>query len=99
MAVGQIVRFPEGVGAKEYDAVSAEMDIASNPPDGMIMHCAGELDGRFQVFGIWESVEQIKSFEEGRLKDAQIAVMGEETYANLPTAERVETEIHNYVIP
>ena len=33
----------------KYDAVQAEMDLASKPPDGLIVHCAGEVEGRFQV--------------------------------------------------
>jgi hypothetical protein len=99
MAIGLITRFPEGMGAAEYDAVDAKLDQVSNPPDGLIMHCCGELDGQFQVFDLWESREKHDAFRDGRLKDAMVAVMGEETYNGLPEAERVQTEIHNYVIP
>ena len=99
MAIGEIVRFPEGAGAAQYDAVQAEMDLASKPPDGMIVHCAGEVEGRFQVFGIWESADHLERFEEERLRPAMKSAMGEEQYAALPDAERVRTEIHNYVIP
>lgn len=99
MAIGLITRFPEGMGAEQYDAVTEKVDPAGDPPEGMILHCAGELDGQFQVFDIWETREHHDSFQNGRLKDAMIAVMGEETYSGLPEAERVQTEIHNYVIP
>lgn len=50
MAIGLITRFPEGMGAEQYDTVNEK-------------------------------------------------VIGEEAYAELPDAERVETEIHSYVIP
>jgi pimeloyl-ACP methyl ester carboxylesterase len=35
--------FPEGIGTNMYDRVNAEMDIASDPPDGLIFHWAGEV--------------------------------------------------------
>ena len=100
MAIGLITRFPEGAGAAEYDAVQAKLDdAAAQSPDGLILHCAGELDGRFQVFDIWESREQHDAFRDGALKDAMIAAMGQERYDQMPEAERQQTEIHNYNIP
>ncbi len=99
MAIGLITRFPEGLGAAEYDAVDAQLDEAGKSPEGLIMHCCGELDGQFQVFEIWESREQNDAFRGGALKDAMVAVMGQETYDALPVAERVETVVHNYRIP
>ena len=98
MAIGMITRLPEGAGAAEYDAVNARMDIENNPPEGVIFHCAGELDGRFQVFDVWESREHHDRFVEERLKPAIREQVGEEAYAQMPDAERVETEIHNYQI-
>ncbi len=99
MAIGLITLFPEGLGAAEYDAVEAQMDDAGKNPDGLIVHCAGELDGRFQVFDIWESREQHDAFRDGALKDAMIAAMGQEAFDQLPEAERQQAEIHNYRIP
>ena len=98
MAIGLVTRFPEGMGAAEYDAVDAHLD-RDNPPDGLIMHCCGELEGRFQVCDIWESREQHDAFSEGALKDAMIAAMGQEAYDQLPEAERAEAQIHDYQIP
>ncbi len=99
MPVGQIVRFPEGRGAEDYDATQSNLDIAGNPPEGMIFHAAGEVEGRFQVFNVWESREHADRFEEDRLGPAIKAVVGDEAYAQMPEAERVYTEIHNHVIP
>jgi hypothetical protein len=99
MAVGTITRLPEGVGPEQYDAVQAEMDLESRPVEGLIFHSAGELEGRFQVFNVWESRDQFDRFREDRLRPAMVAVMGEERVAELPDAENVEAAIHNYVIP
>jgi hypothetical protein len=98
MAIGMISVLPEGTGAAEYDAVSAKLDAANNPPEGSIFHCAGELDGRFQVFEIWESREAHERFVEDRLRPAIRDVVGEEAFAAMPEAERTETQIHNYQI-
>jgi hypothetical protein len=39
--------FPPGVGPDTYDAVNAEMNVANDPPEGLIFHWAGEVDGKW----------------------------------------------------
>ena len=41
--------FPAGVGTSMYDRVNAEMDVANDPPEGLIFHWAGEVDGKWTV--------------------------------------------------
>ena len=79
--------------------LTREMDIADNPPDGLIFHSAGELEGRFQVFNVWESPEHEQRFVNERLRPAQVAVMGEDRVAAMPEAGSVDFPIHNYQIP
>ena len=105
MAIGRIIRFPEGAGAPEYDAVSAKLDIANNPPDGLILHSAGVLEDppfqvfkTFQIFNLWESREHADRFNRERLQPARVEVMGEERAAAIE-AGIVEVQIYNYVIP
>ena len=99
MAIGLIIKFPEGMGAEAYDSVDAKLDLENNPPVGLILHSAGELDGRFQVFDIWETREAHDNFQQGQLRDAMIAAMGEDVYEGLPEAERQQIEVHNHFIP
>jgi hypothetical protein len=98
MAIGRITRLPEGAGAAQYDAVSAKLGIKENPPDGLIFHSAGELEGVFQIFNVWESGEHAERFTRDRLQPARIEVMGEER-AGAAEASVVDIPIHNYVIP
>jgi hypothetical protein len=99
MAIGTITRLPEGQGAAEYDAVNEKMALANEPPEGLIFHSAGELDGRFQIFNVWETHEHSDRFTRERIRPALVAVMGEERVASLPEPEMVEVTIHNYLIP
>ncbi len=99
MAVGTITRFSEGMGADQYDAVMEKVRLADEPVEGLIFHSAGELEGQFQVFNIWESREDFTRFATDRLRPAQVAVMGEERVAALPDADVIDVSIHNYVIP
>jgi hypothetical protein len=99
MAIGTITRLSEGMGAEQYDAVQAQLDTENNPVEGLIFHSAGELEGRFQIFNVWESREDFDRFEAERIRPALVAVMGEEAVAALPDPEHVEASIHNYVIP
>jgi hypothetical protein len=98
MAIGMITRLPEGVGAAQYDAVTGSIGIAQDPPDGLIFHSAGELEGRFQIFNVWESREQADRFVSERLEPARIAVMGEERAA-AAQSDVVEVPLHRYLIP
>jgi hypothetical protein len=98
MAIGLLTRLPEGIGAREYDAVTNQMDVANNPPEGCIFHSAGELEGRFQVFDVWESRELADRFIRDRLRPAQVAVVGEERLAQMPPAEVIEIALHNYMV-
>jgi hypothetical protein len=98
MAIGRITRLPEGVGAAQYDAVSAKLGIAENPPDGLLFHSAGELEGVFQIFNVWESPEHADRFTRERLQPARVEVMGEERAAAAEAAV-IDVSIHNYVIP
>ena len=99
MAVGTITRFSEGMGAEQYDAVVAKMELSDDAPEGLIFHSAGELEGRFQVFNVWETLENFERFTQDRLRPAQVAAMGEERVAALPDADVVQVAIHNYIIP
>lgn len=99
MAIGLVNRFSEGAGAEVYDKVSGALDARGNPPEGMIFHSAGELEGIFQVFNIWESREHFDRFREERLMPAMKEAMGEEAVAQMPTADYLEVKIHEYVIP
>ena len=99
MAVGTITRFSEGMGVDQYDAVIERVRLGDEPVKGLIFHFAGESEGRFQVFNVWESREDFERFTVDRLRPAQVAVMGEERVAALPDADVVHVAIHNYVSP
>jgi hypothetical protein len=98
MAIGTITRFSEGLGAPQYDAVTEKMGLTNEPPEGLIFHSAGELEGRFQVFNVWESREHFDRFTRERLRPAQVAIMGEERVAAMP-GEIIEIPIHRYLVP
>src|SRR3989442_15950851 len=66
MAFIRIVQ-PPNVTAEVYERVNAELGVDGDPPPGMLLHCAGEVDGRWQIVDVWESQEQARSFYDGRL--------------------------------
>jgi hypothetical protein len=59
--------FPEGTGEGFYKRVVTEVNLAENPPQGMIFHWAGDLDGKFTVTEIWDSHDANERFLEERL--------------------------------
>jgi hypothetical protein len=68
MAVAIITTdFPDEVGTGMYDAVGAALGVDANPPEGLIFHWAGEVDGKWTVSEVWESREASDRFRTERL--------------------------------
>ena len=75
MAIVRIIR-PEGTTREMYDAVDAKINIGAEPPTGLIVHTAGEVDGQWQVVDVWESKEDAERFDNERLIPAITEVAG-----------------------
>jgi hypothetical protein len=88
--------FPPGVGTDMYDGVQAEMDIANDPPDGLIFHWAGEVDGKWTVIDVWEGREAYDRFRDERLFPAIQKVSGMDP-ANGPQPTITEFAVHDYI--
>jgi hypothetical protein len=90
--------FPEPAGPDMYDGVTREIDVANDPPDGLIFHWVGDVDGKWTVTDVWESREAYDRFREERLFPAIQKVSGmNPTEGPQPTV--TEFEVHNYVKP
>src|SRR3954451_11079203 len=90
--------FPEGFGTNVYDAVQAELRLEGSPPDGLIFHWAGGVDGKWTVSDVWESREAYNNFREQRLFPAIQKVSGQDPSSG-PMPSIREFGIHNYVKP
>ncbi len=53
-----------------YEKVMEKLGSADDPPAGLIIHTASELDGRVRVVDVWESREASEAFERDRLMPA-----------------------------
>jgi hypothetical protein len=90
--------FPEGVGTDMYDGVQAELGIADNPPEGMIFHWAGDVDGKWTITDVWESREAYDRFRDERLFPAIQKVSGMDP-AGGPQPTITEFDVHDYIKP
>lgn len=69
MAVGIRIKL-EGVTAEQFDVAERSIDPDGNPPDGLIFHASGPIDGGWGVIDFWESREQFDRFAEQRIGPA-----------------------------
>lgn len=88
--------FPEGIGTRMYDGVSAEMNIEADPPEGLIFHWAGEVNGKWTITDVWESREAHDRFQEQRLLPAIQKVSGTDPRPG-PQPTMTEHSVHNYL--
>jgi hypothetical protein len=93
---------PPQLTAEIYDAVNAKAGFDSDPPAGLLVHCASEVDGAFQVVDVWESEEDARRFDSERLGPAINAVVfgGDPTQSpdRAEAAPPVLYELHNLVV-
>ena len=87
---------PPNVTPETYDKVNAELGVNGNPPPGLLLHCAGETDGKWQIVDVWESEAQARDFYDGRLSKAIESVMGMVPPGPPPSTEY---ELHTVVRP
>jgi len=95
MAVGLRLMFSGGT-QEQYDAVHQYIGVDDDPPEGLIFHVAGPVEGGWGIAEVWESRDHFDRFRESRLGPA-IAELG----ARAPQAppDITEFEVHHYVKP
>ncbi len=69
MAVGLRIKFDGGT-QEQYQAVNSKIGVDENPPEGMIFHSAGPIEGGWGVIDFWESREAFDRFIQSRLQPA-----------------------------
>ncbi|MHB8242770.1 MAG: hypothetical protein ACYDHN_12380 [Solirubrobacteraceae bacterium] len=94
MAIIRITR-PPMVTQEMYDATQEKLGGNEDPPEGLLMHSAGEVDGVWQIVDVWESEEHSQRFDRERLGPAI-----RETVGDVPiSAPKVTSyEIHNLIL-
>ena len=75
MAVGIRLKLT-GVTAEQMDKLNAAIDPDGNPPDGIIFHSSGPVDGGWGVIDFWKSREHFDRFSAERIGPAMAAPSG-----------------------
>jgi hypothetical protein len=74
MAIAMVQEFPvepDDRSTTNYDAVAERLNVAADPPAGLLIHTAGFTGtGLFRIFDVWESQEDWQRFREERLMPA-----------------------------
>jgi hypothetical protein len=86
---------PPGMTREAYDAVDAKVGVEADPPEGLIMHCAGEAKGTWQIAEVWESEEDALRFDSDRLVPAIAEITGS---SGPPSGGLAVYEVHHLVL-
>jgi hypothetical protein len=73
MAVGIRLKLDGGT-SEQIDRLNAQIDPDGNPPDGLIFHASGPVDGGWGVLDFWESRAHFDRFAEARIGPAMAAI-------------------------
>ena len=73
MAVGIRLKLAD-VTAEQMDALNAAIDPDGNPPDGILFHASGPVDGGWGVLDFWESRDHFDRFAQERIGPAMEAI-------------------------
>jgi hypothetical protein len=91
MAIGIRIKFA-GIDQETFDKVNAKVDPDGNPPDGLLFHASGPIDGGWGVIDFWESREQFDRFGEERIGPSVGAVLGD----SAPQPDIHEFPVHEH---
>jgi hypothetical protein len=61
MTVGIRIKL-EGITQQQFDAVNEHVDPVGDPPEGLLFHSSGPIDGGWGVLDFWESREAFDAF-------------------------------------
>jgi hypothetical protein len=61
-----------GITQDQFDTVNAHVDPDSNPPEGLLFHASGPIDGGWGIIDFWESRAAFDEFE-SRIQQAVAA--------------------------
>lgn len=73
MAVGIRLKLV-GTTAEQFEQLRAAIDPDGNPPDGLIFHASGPVEGGWGVIDFWESREQFDRFAAERIGPGMAAI-------------------------
>lgn len=93
MAVGLRIKFVDGT-QEQYEAVNEQMGVNDNPPEGLVFHAAGPIEGGWGVIDFWESRGHFDRFQESRLGPA-IQALGDRAPQGPPDIK--EFPVHNVI--
>ena len=95
MAVGLRIKFDGGT-QDQYEAIHSHMRVDQDPPEGLILHSAGPIDGGWGVIDFWESREAFDRFMESTLGPAA-QELGDRTFTTQPDIK--EFQVHKITKP
>ena len=95
MATGLRLKFDGGT-QQQYDAVRRHLNVDGDPPEGLIFHMAGPIEGGWGIVDAWESREAFDQFAANRLQ-AAIQEVGPDAFQAPPDIR--EFPVHHFTKP
>src|ERR687893_1105422 len=93
MAIAMISSWSGGT-PDVYDALEREMNTPENPPEGLIFHWAGHVDGDWTITDVWESQEHAERFNHERVMPAMEKI--DQSLDPRPPEKMTVVELHNF---
>jgi hypothetical protein len=82
----------------DYERVAQAVGGDENPPEGLIVHAAGEENGKWRSVDVWESQAAYERFRDARLLPAVCQALGDEM-ANAGPPPQESFEVKHIVKP
>jgi hypothetical protein len=92
MAIGLRIKFDGGT-QEQYDALHRQANVDADPPQGLVFHMAGPIEGGWGVIDVWESRDAFDQFLAARLGPA-LQELGDQAYQGQPDIK--EFPVHHF---
>jgi len=79
MAIVYVEEFDVGDdrSTTNYDTLNARLNVAADPPKGLIVHSAGFSGDVFRIVDLWETEDDKTRFYEGRVMPMVMQIISE----------------------
>lgn len=72
--VGIRIKFA-GISQEQFDEVNKHVDPKSDPPNGLVFHASGPIDGGWGVIDFWDSRADFDAFQDRIQKSVKAAAV------------------------
>jgi hypothetical protein len=94
-----MIQFGPGMDQAVYDEVNGRVNPPDQPPEGLILHFAGQSPEGWRIVDVWDSRDTFDTFFQEKVQPVLLDVVGEEALSQGTPPTVTSWPVHNHETP